>query len=161
MTDEEKVALELKVQIAETERDTLKAGSEALTTERDALKTDNARMSEALLYLEATAMVVTELKETQLPDLTRQRLTESLGKNPPVKDGKLDEETFKAKIKEVMTAETEYLSKVAGSGQIRGMGNVGDSPTTSLKDAFKTINLAEGKTEEEAERLAEIAASGR
>ena len=160
MTDEEKVALEARVQAAETERDTLRAGNDTLKTENETLKTDNARLSERMLLIDATAFVVAELKEKPLPDLTRQRLIENLGKNPPVKDGVLDEEAFKARIKETVDGEIEYLSKVAVSGAIRGMGSGGDA-SVGLKETFKAQYLKEGKSEEEAENLARTAAEGR
>lgn len=153
MTDEEKAILEQKVQDAEKERDDLKAENERLGTE-------NARMSEGLLYLAAAAIVTTELKETQLPDLTRQRLTETLAKNPPVKEGKLDEEALKATIKERMDEELKYLAEVTGSGLIKGLGGSRES-TISIEQALKDAYLRDGKSEEEAEKLARLGAEGR
>lgn len=154
MTDEEKVALEGKLQAAEKERDDLR-------DENVKLKEENARLSENLLLIDATAFVTAEIKETQIPDLTRQRLIETMGKNPPVKEGKLDEEAFKETIKQKLAEEVEYLSKVTKSGEIRGMGDSASQHAGTLKESFKTHYLDEGKSEEDAERLATFAAEGR
>jgi len=147
MTEEEIKALETKV--------------ETLEREKGVVETENARLKEVMLLAEAGAFVVAELKETKLPDMTRQRLTESLGKNPPVVDGALDKETLKARIKEVVDSEIAYLAQVTTSGEIRGMGSVGVVETGALKDAFVPIFANGGHSPEESQRLAEIAAAGR
>jgi len=151
--EQEKKVLEDKIITLETEK-------VVLVTENDGLKGQVARFDEADLLRGARAFVAAELPDT-LPDLTKERLTETLGKNPPVKEGKLDEEALKARITETVKEEIEYLSKVTGSGAIRGMGSGGETPTGSMKESFKDQYMRDGKNEEEAERLAEIAASGR
>ncbi len=160
MTPEEAKTLEGKVEILTKERDELKAANETLLNETTNLKAENLRLSEGALLAEAVNFVTAELKEKSLPDLTRQRLIDTLGKSPVIKEGKLDEEAFKALIKEKLDGEVEYLAKVTGSGAIRGMGTGGD-PAVSLKETFESNYLQEGKSKEEAARLAEIAAEGR
>ena len=155
MTEAERAALEKRVTDAEAEVATLTAANKDLTTEV-------ARYNEGMLFLEATAMVAAELKEAQIPDMTRQRLVDTLGVNPPVKDGKLDAETFKEAIKAALADEIEYLNKVTESGKIRGMGPAGASSSgKSIFEAFKDQALREGKSEEEAEKFATFAAEGR
>ncbi len=148
MTEEEIKTLEGKVETLEKEKGTL----EILTT----------RLNESLLLIEAANFVAFELKETQLPDMTRQRLTESLGKNPPIADGAIDKDTFKSQIKEAVASEIKYLSEVTAAGMIRGMGhNGGEAEMGALKDAFEKVFARDGHPSDEAKRLAEIAAAGR
>ncbi len=153
MTAEETKAFEAKVTALEAERDGLKV-------ENETLKQEVARYREGALLAEAQTIVADALKEPKLPDVTKARLSSMLGKNPPVKDGKLDTETLKVSITEAIKAESEYLAKVVGSGQIKGMGSTPATSTQSLKDAFKGI-FATGRSMEEADRMAEIAAQGR
>jgi len=147
--------------MTEEEIKTLETKVETLEKAKGEMETENARLKEVMLLAEAGAFVVSELKETKLPDMTRQRLTESLGKNPPVVDGALDKETFKTRIKEVVDSEIAYLAQVTTSGEIRGMGHSSEVETGALKDAFVTMYTNEGHSLEEAKQLAEIAATGR
>lgn len=126
------------------------------------LKKENAELREALLSKEAAEIVSEALSKAELPDVTRQRLQESLVVEPPVTaDGKLDKAKLESTVQEAVKAEIAYLSEVVGSGAIRGMGSTQQSDGKALKEAFKELYLRQGKTEEEAERLAEIASRGR
>lgn len=126
------------------------------------LEKENAELREALLSKEAAEIVSEALSKAELPDVTRQRLQESLVVEPPVTaDGKLDKAKLESAVQEAVKAEIAYLSEVVGSGAIRGMGSTQQSDGKALKEAFKELYLRQGKTEEEAERLAEIASRGR
>ena len=133
MTVEQVKALEGQVSTLEAERDTLKKQAEALVAEV-------ARFREGALLAEAAAIVASTLKEAKLPDVTKERLSPILSKNPPVKDGKLDGEALKITITEAVKAEAEYLSKLMPSGQIQGMGStiVTDKPV-DLEKAFERL----------------------
>lgn len=88
------------------------------------LEQQNGRLTEALLLQEARQYVVGALATVTLPDVTKNRLTESLCVNPPVKDSQLDKATYASRIEEAIKAEVDYLAEVgAGSGHIVGMGN--------------------------------------
>lgn len=127
-------------------------------------QTELARLREADILREARTFVSATLP-VSLPQLTRDRLIESLGKAPVLKDGQLDKEAFKATISEAVKAEVEYLAKVTGSGAIRGMGETlqegadaagvtkPEDAQASLKESFALLGLSES--------AAEIAAKGR
>jgi len=137
--------------------------AEKAKTEAEA---ESAKLKEALLLRQAKDFVSGKLAEAELPDLTKDRLVESLSKNPPVKDGALDEETYATSIDEAVKEHVDYLAKIVGSGAIRGMGASGVSAGAeegreALKESYKAKFESEGKTPEEAERMAEIAAKGR
>ena len=127
----------------------------AAEKERDTALSEAARANEALMLREARDVTAAELSTAQVPDVTRTRLTESLSKNPPVKDGKLDADAQKARIKEAVAAEVDYLTKVTGAGQVRNLGGTPtpEDPTKSLAESFKAMGLSD--------KTAAIAAAGR
>lgn len=133
-----------------------------LETSNQTLATNNARLSEALALRDAREMVKETLKVTNLPEITINRLVESLSKNPPMKDGTLDVQVFAPRIAEAVKAEAKYLEGLMGVGQIRGLGesqtNVDDEGDEtkieeSLTESFSALGLGES--------TAKIAAKGR
>lgn len=106
------------------------------------VETQLARMTEGLLLRDARSFVATELAGIQLPDMTRARLSESLSANPPVKDGALDLDAYRVRIKENAAAELEYLAKVtgAGSGRITGLGGNTSSVEITAEEADKRLD---------------------
>ncbi len=97
-----------------------------------------------------------------MPDVTRARLTEALSRNPVVTDGKLDAAGLARRIDEAVTAELDYIASLGGSGRIRGMGDAAagqDDAHRRVVEAYRLGFLREGKSPEDAQRLAEIAAS--
>ncbi len=113
------------------------------TAEAEALKTENARLKEGELLREARAFV-TESLPAELPELTRDRLVESLSKNPPVKEGALDTEALKANIEESVKSELDYLAKVTGSGKVLGMGSAPAGAETDVKESEAKLASALG-----------------
>ncbi len=114
------------------------------------------RAEEALVLIEAEKVVTSRLAEAQIPDVTRTRLAASLAVNPPAKEGKLDTPALETRIGEAVLAEKEYLAKLTGAGQIRGMGagGTGDEDLTpQLTEAFKRLGYSPDR--------AAIAATGR
>lgn len=141
------------------------ATEKAETAKTDAVA-EVAKLKEGVLLREARDFVSGKLAGLELPDVTRDRLIESLSKNPPIKDGAIDEDTYVKSIDETVKAEAEYLAKVAGSGVIKGMGGSGETGADeggreALKESFKAKFLAEGMSAEEADAMAESAAAGR
>lgn len=127
---------------------------------RETALAEAARAKEALVLREARDVVVAELAKAQIPDVTRARLADTLGKNPPVKEGALDKEALVGAVKEAVAAEVAYLASITGSGQIKGMGgtSAGAGPTPeeldkSLTESFRAIGLDE--------KTAKLAAAGR
>jgi len=151
----------LQDQIAKAEA----ALTEAETAKNDALA-EVAKLKEGVLLRSAKDFVSEKLAKLELPDMTRERLIEGLSKNPPVVDGALDEAAYVKRVDETVQSESEYLAKVAGSGVIKGMGGTGDTGAdedgaAKLKDSFKFKFMQEGKSAEEAERMADNAVLGR
>jgi hypothetical protein len=81
-----------------------------------------ARLEEALVLRDAEAFVAAGLRSVDLPDMTRARIAEALGKNPPAKDGTLDRDALATRLDEAVKSETAYLVEVAGYGRVSGMG---------------------------------------
>ena len=130
------------------------------------IEAENARLKEIALLGKAKTLVGGKLKEFELPDVTRARLVEALSANPPIVDGELDEASLDELVAETVEAEMAYIAEVAGSGNIRGMGAAGDTGGAEkgreeLKESYKAKYISEGKSPEEAEIMAEIAAAGR
>lgn len=113
-----------------------KALKEAQTALEEA-KAENARLKEALLLVEAKTFVEEKVKSAKIPDLTKARIIESLGKSPVVKDGKLDEAAYTAAIEAAVKAEAEYLAKL-GAGRVEGMG-AGAPTEKTLEEAEKAL----------------------
>ena len=77
--------------------------------------------------------------------------------NPPAKDGVLDKPVLEKRIDEAVKAEVEYLAKLSGAGQIKGMGGPGgpgnEDLTPQLEAEFRRGGLSES--------AAKLAAAGR
>ena len=123
-----------------------------LRSDLDKANANNARLNEALILRDAQDMVEKALKATSLPDITKSRLSESLAKNPPTKDGALDKDAFVKVIQEAVKNEVKYLESVLGKGQIRGLGesqNEEEEEETSekfeesLEKSFGDLGLSE------------------
>jgi hypothetical protein len=123
------------------------------------LQADNARLAERLALRDAKDTVREVLAGYQLPEATKDRLTESLTKSAPMKEGKLDADAFGKMITEAIKVETEYLTKTLGLGTIRGLGEglngeVDEKAVDeSLKESFATLTGSD--------TLGEKAAKGR
>lgn len=139
--------------------ETVSVGMEAQLQEAQTrlsqLEQQNARLSEALLLQGAREFVREQLAGANVPDLTRQRLQESLSANPPVVDGALDREAYAGRITEAVRTEVEYLTKVAGYGQgrIEGMGGSQqrNEPTVEqinarMVEGFKRLGMSDAQT---------------
>lgn len=142
----------------ETAMDEKQLAQEQLTAQAATI----ARLQEALLLRDAKDYVTTQLATSTLPDVTKRRLAESLGGNPPVDQaGQLDKATYATRISEAIRTETEYLQAVAGygAGRIEGMGGGATTTQDTAGEAAKRMKagfLALGLNESEAT----IAATG-
>jgi hypothetical protein len=137
----------------------LEEANTKLEEEKSELTEENARLKESAVLREARDIVTEKVGKAELPDITKERLVENLVKSPPMKEGELDREEFVKDIDEAVTSESDYIAKVTKSGEIRGMGS--SESKGNLKESFKASFLRAGKSEEEAEKMAEIAATGR
>jgi len=116
------------------------------------LEQQNARLRESLLLRESRDFVVGQLTASTLPEITKVRLAQSLGANPPVKEGALDTTLFSTQIAEAVKVETEYIAQIVGAGKIAGMGGSGSAalqlPSAEdvqkrLAEAFSGLGLGE------------------
>ncbi len=92
--------------------------------------------------------------------MTRTRLAEVLKRETPLKEGKLDTEALTAKVGATVKEEKAYLAKVAPGG-IKGMGAAADDATagkTRLREARIAMYRGQGKSKEQAEKLADAGA---
>jgi hypothetical protein len=120
-----------------------------------------ARMQEALLIRDVRDVLGAALREMDMPDMTRQRLSESLQGRAPIKDGALDRDAYRTLIAESVKAELAYLAQATGlgDGRIRGMGATqapsdAAAATESLAESLKRLG---GFSDD----LAKVAANGR
>jgi len=82
-------------------------------------KTENARLKEALLLVEARTFVEAKVKASTLPEISKTRVAEALAKDPVVKDGKIDETAYAAKIEAAIKSEPS-ISRI--SAPVRSPG---------------------------------------
>lgn len=115
----------------------------------DELRTQNARLQEALLLREARESVTNELAAVDLPEVTRQRLAAQLASRAPVVEGHVDVGQYQQLIAEAVRVEQEYLAAAAGygNGRIAGMGaaekTAADDSAARMTDAFARLGLSE------------------
>lgn len=139
----------------------------------DTLTQELARLNEAHMLTECGAIVAAELKESDLPEVTKERIQQEAGKFMATKDEdnkkKLDKDKVKQSVQEAIKAEAEYISKLSGGINVTGMGSKGHendddlavtidltddlAEAIDLTDAFKAMGLSES--------AAKIAANGR
>ncbi len=100
-------------------------------------KAENARLKEALLLVEARTFVEAKVKASTLPEISKTRVAEALAKDPVIKDGKIDETAYAAKIEAAIKSEAEYLANL-GAGKVSGMGT-GAPTEKTLEEAEKAF----------------------
>ena len=142
----------------------LKEAQDALAkTEAEKAKAlaEIARFKEAAVLAKAKKVVSEALAKQEIPETTKARLVESIV--PPIKDGELDEEAFKAAIEAAVAVEVAYIAELAGAGAIRGMGgksNLTEGDKAALKESYIALFRSRGDTLEMATKLAERAMEG-
>ena len=134
-----------------------------LTAENEALRGEVATLRQALVMREAVEFAEAQLATYELPEAARARLLESLAAQPALVDGALDRDAYQAQIEERAKAEMAYVANLTKAGQIRGLGVVpAPRPAAdALYESYRNFFVKSGKSAEEAERLAKIAAQGR
>lgn len=153
---------ETKLQELEEAKTKLEEAKTKLEDEKGTLEQENARLKEAAIIREARDVAAEKVGASDLPEITRARLIETLAAKPVLKEGALDNEEYGKAIDEAIKAEAEYVEKITGAGQIKGMGSTGDaSGKATLKETAKSKYVREGKSEDEAERMAEIFVNAR
>lgn len=132
---------------------------QALQEAKQAADAELARLREALLLREAQDVAAAELAKIEMPEPTRMRLAEALGRKPILVDGKLDREAFATQVRTAATAELTYLAEATGAGRITGMGAAvtNDRPDAEIEKRLTGAFLELGLSES----LAQKAARGR
>lgn len=140
--------LRAKLTALEADQEATKTKLDEATKVKETLEAENARYREAALLNQAQTRVSEQLSKADLPDITVNRLRESLVKNVPVKDGALDTAALDATVTQAVEAEREYIKNLTGNiSGVFGMGTSGgqsqggdDSQAdTQLEEAF--VNL--------------------
>ena len=152
-TREQEEEMEMKEAVAALEAE--KAKNATLTAENTRL------LTEALTH-EADGIIASEVAKAALPEAARARLVQTLHGTAPLKEGKLDADALKTKILEAVKAEQTYVESLGlgKSKKITGMGGNGDSDAEGhkrLREAFVGRFMAEGKSQADAEKLADLA----
>ena len=144
--------------VTEQEAQSLRDENARLTQQVAAL-TEAARNSRALEVATAT------LAEVDLPPASRLRVAAAQSLILPLaEDGALNEDAYRTQVQEAAQVELAYVNEIRGpSGRITGMGGGGATPTSAaqLKESFRSLYLRQGKSADEAERMATVAAQGR
>ena len=134
-----------------------------LLKESQDMKVELDRLREAQVIQEAGKIVAKALEKSTLPEITKTRLLESLPKQARLKDGKLDEAAFTEAVTAGIKVETDYVTKLTEAGKVRGMGGkpAGSADTANLKESWIRTFRAQGKSQKDAELMAESAIAGR
>lgn len=151
-------------QLDEKEAQVLREAKEAVDKANEILTAEVVRFREAAILREARDIAAVEIGKSPLPDVTKARLIETVLRNATVKDGVLDKAEYAQVIEAAVNAEREYIATLTSQGVIKGMGSNGgggDDGHKALAESFKILYRAQGKTTEEAEKLATMAAEGR
>ncbi|KKK91195.1 hypothetical protein LCGC14_2715400, partial [marine sediment metagenome] len=149
ISKEVKKAMEDKDKIVELEG---QVGT--LTTENEDLKATAAKEAEVKAKAEAQATIKEAVDKAELPQASKDVLIARFG-SAVTADG----------IEEAIQSEIDYVAKLSEAGKVKGLGpsklEDEEKAKTALKESFKKSYISQGKSEEEAEKLAETAASGR
>ncbi len=145
--------LKEQLEAAQREASELRGANEALTTE-------NGRLRESVAVHEARTVVAEKLSAAELPEIAKQRLRESLVKGASLAEDGTLAPAFGEAVEAAIADEVEYAAKLTESGKVRDQGGSA-VPADAVKESFKSRYLAEDIGEEQAERMAAIAAAGR
>jgi len=144
---------EAKKHMEDAERITeLEGQIETLTIERDTLKETAEKAEKDKAKAEAQATVKEAVDKAELPEAAKERILDSF-KDAESADG----------IEEAIKSEVDYIAKLSEAGKVKGLGQTqadSDKDKEALKESFKKSYIAQGESEEEAEKLAETAVSG-
>ncbi len=134
-----------------------------LQTANEALVAEVAQLRERIALGEAKGVVAAKLAASELPQITKDRLSESLVSLAKLtEDGALDSEALEASVTEAIATEATYVAQLTESGKVRDQGE-GTTPDgkAALQESFKRRYVAEGMSDEQAEKMAALAAAGR
>lgn len=159
-----KEAVMQEIQTSEAQKQKDEDNKRVLKENQD-MKVELARLREAQVIQEAGRIVGKALEKSTLPEITKTRLIETVPKLATMKDGKLDETAFNTAVTEAIKTETDYVAKLTESGKVKGMGGgtggSGNDGASKLKESFIKTFRAQGKSQKDAETMADLAVNGR
>ena len=118
----------------------------ALQKEREQDRAVMEAMRERLVLSEARDFVNVALATAQLPDITKNRLSRQLLSNPPVKEGRIDQEIYAKMVETAVTEARAEITAVLGNGKITGMGSTAATPQLpKLEESQKRTGAALGR----------------
>jgi hypothetical protein len=138
--------------------------SDALAEARRQLmerEVENNRLREQLLLRDATDFIRSKLAESELPEMTKNRLTKELVRDVPTANGKVNESELGKRVTTAINeAQVEINAITGGNGRITGMGG-GYSAMGSTTPAATYANGSNGDLPslEESEKRIEAALS--
>jgi len=113
---------------------------------------------------EAKAIVTEAVSKAELPQAAKDRLVKQFAETVPLAEGKLDSDALRGQIDAAVKAEADYVAALKPTSQVQvtGLGATSvQAAGAALKESFKAMYIRQGKSIEDAERLATIAAMGR
>jgi len=114
-----------------------------LQKEREQDRAVMEAMRERLILSEARDFVNAALTTTQLPDITKSRLARQLLGNPPIKEGRIDQEVYTKMVETAVTEARAEITAVLGNGKITGMGSAAATPQLpKLEESQKRTGAA-------------------
>lgn len=114
-----------------------------LQKEREQDRAVMEAMRERLILSEARDFVNAALATTQLPDITKSRLARQLLSNPPIKEGRIDQEVYTKMVETAVTEARAEITAVLGNGKITGMGSTATTPQLpKLEESQKRTGVA-------------------
>ena len=134
VTKEVKKAMENEERIKE-----LEAELETKTKELGDLKEAVEKAEEEKVKAEAQATIKEAVDKAELPDAAKERLIERF-KDAETADG----------IEEAITSETDYISKLAEAGKVKGMGPSKTDPEADKKALTESVKKAHPDWDDEA-----------
>ncbi len=157
-----RMEMEEKVKALETEKGTLMEEKKTLEAAKEKAEADLKTFQEKELKDRIVGLVEAQVDASDLHEKAKARIKDTAVFAPVLNEaGALDEEKMKANIQEAIKAEKEYLAGLAGSGAVKGLGTGSAREDNgkgkeALVEAYKRSYQAEGKSPEEAERLAKL-----
>ena len=146
------VEVKKKMELQETV-DTQKATIDTLTKEKAELEKKIAEAATAKAKADAQALIKEAVAKAALPEAAKARILDQF-KEAVTAEG----------VDAAVKAESDYIATITESGKVRNLGSSVPDPDKgrkALKESFKQEYLSQGRTEAEAEKMAEIAANGR
>lgn len=124
----------------------LKEAQSKITVLENARQNDQAvieSMRERLILSEAKEFVSGKLAAAYLPEVTKTRLLRQLLNNPPIKEGRIDTETYGKMVETAVSETAKEIAAILGDdGKITGMGGATQQQVPNLAESQKRTALA-------------------